>query len=297
MKILVYGANGFVGRSIVAELERDHEVWRGVRGRSSEHRAKSVNLQDLEAVARTIEEVAPEVIINAAGIVENTEASALNVRFTRNILLSIIDNHVMSPPKVIICGSAAEYGYVKPENIPVSEDCPTVPFSIYGINKHKETRIALKYGSKYGIDVVVARIFNPIGTGMAQKFIIPRLLAQIKSFTKEDSNIIEISRKDSVRDYIDVRDLSAAFRIIVENKTTQRIYNLGSGIGTTNEDLVNTLLQQTAYGYDVTVVESSNKPERAVASQADIKRFTGEFDWKPKYSLKESLEEIINEQK
>jgi len=294
MRILIFGANGFVGKAIASSLDTSHKVWRASRSMQTGERAMEVDLLDRMAVTDALHKAAPEVVINAAGIVDNTDASLQNVIFTQNILeaLALIKQTPM--PRLIVCGSAAEYGYVRVENMPVGEDCPTEPFSTYGKAKYEETQLALKFGADNGIDVVIARIFNPIGIGMADKFMIPRLLSQIGEFKLDRKNTLEISRKDSTRDYIDIHDLAAAIKLLCENKTKHKIYNIGSGIGTTNKELVRTLLRNIGKGYDVTITETSSEPERQVASRADTARMIDEFGWKAVYSLDDTIKEILS---
>lgn len=295
MKILVFGSNGFVGRSIVSALEKDHEVWKSSRVAEDLPRTVCVDLNDADQVNRAVQQVTPEVVINAAGVVENTDDSKQNVVFTKNILGALALQALPNAPKLILCGSAAEYGYVDPDNIPVSEDCPQEPYSVYGKSKQEESRFALDFGQKNNISVVVARIFNPIGLGMGQKFIIPRLLSQVRAFTEGSENTLVISRKDSLRDYVDVRDLARAIAHLC-GSTKQDVYNIGSGVATSNEQLVLSLLNQIDPSLAVSIVETSEEPEKQVACRADISRMQEEFSWSPRYSIDDTIKEVLHEE-
>jgi len=143
--------------------------------------------------------------------------------------------------------------------------------------------------------IVVARIFNPIGVGMAEKFFVSRVKKQIEEYITGERTSLEISRKDSSRDYIAVDDIANAIRVLAENNTKHTVYNIGSGISMSNGELLQLMVSSSKIEDEPEIVETFADPEPLVASQADITRIQQEFNWKPQHSIAAIVEEIMND--
>jgi GDP-4-dehydro-6-deoxy-D-mannose reductase len=291
MKVLILGADGFVGRGIAAEASRRHEVFASTR-KQDEY---NVDLTDQDAVESLLRKTNPEIIVNAAGIVENSERSMLNVTFTSNILHAALE--IGLKPKLIICSSAGLYGHVNEDDLPVPETLPTNPIGQYATSKKIEEETALQFGKENSITVLAARLFNPIGPGMHERFLITNILHQINQIKHSEREHIEISRLDSRRDYIDLRDIARAVVSLFEVEANDRVYNIGSGRATNNATILNLLLASEGLPIDTPVKETSELPEQTVACQADIRRISAATGWSPKYSLEETIQGVIDASK
>jgi nucleoside-diphosphate-sugar epimerase len=291
MKILVVGSDGFVGRNVADLLSQEHEVLRA--NRKPAEKELFVDLLDLESITKVIKQSEPETVINCAGVVDNSEAASQNPIFTKNLLNQIVLSS-LKPKRVIISGSAAEYGIVDPSNIPVAETAPLNATSGYGLSKLQEEEAALEIGENSGIDVVVARIFNPIGAGMHPRFLIPKLISQLDEYNQGERNSIEVSRLDSKRDYVNIKDISAAIKCLVENNPKERVYNIGSGNSTSNAELIDLVIKLSNATKRPKIIETATEPESLVAIQADITRLSDEFGWTPIHGIEETIKEIIH---
>jgi nucleoside-diphosphate-sugar epimerase len=295
MRVLVFGADGFIGRNVCMELEKAHVVIKASRETPTDSRGVQVNLLDQDSVGKALKKVNPEVIINCAGVVDATMDIDLNSQFTKNILEEAVKTQGIK--KVIICGSAGEYGFVDQKNIPVNEGVPLNANSGYGLSKLKEENLALSYKDKFGINVVVLRIFNPIGKGMADKFLLTRLLQQVDDYKLGNRASIEISRLDAKRDYVAIGDVATAFRAVAEGNTLESVYNVGSGHSTTNGELLELILKNSKLDARPQIIEISDKVEALVAVQANINRISNEFNWHPVQKIEETVGEIVNDKK
>jgi GDP-4-dehydro-6-deoxy-D-mannose reductase len=294
MKVLVFGSTGFIGQTVAEHLSKSHEVHTTTRAESISDNQHTVDLLQPEAVRKVIELVQPEIIVNAAGIVDPNADTMQNVSFTQNILNGITQSNI-DPSKVIIFGSAGEYGRVQPGEIPVHESVPLRAESGYGYAKKLEEEAALSYGNENDLPVIVARIFNPIGRGMAEKFLVSRLKKQIEEYKEGKRESLELNRKDSKRDYIAVGDIALAIAAIAEGKPTHNVYNIGSGKSMSNGDLLQLMVKSSKIIGDPNILETSEQPEAMVASEADITRISQDFNWAPKHSISATLEEIMND--
>lgn len=291
MRVLILGADGFVGRGIAAEAAERHEVFASTR-KMDEY---NVDLTDEVGIEHLLRKTNPEVIVNAAGIVENSERALLNVTFTKNLLNGVLK--LGTRPRFIICSSAGLYGHVKEEDLPVSEMVPVNPIGYYANSKKDEERLALQIGAENSIPVISARLFNPIGPGMHERFLISNLIHQIKNIKDGMREHIEISRLDSKRDYIDLRDIAKAVVSLFDANQDENIYNIGSGRATENRAILRLLLEAEGVPLDVSVKETSDIPEQTVACQADISRIRHATGWAPIYSLEETIQGVVDASK
>jgi nucleoside-diphosphate-sugar epimerase len=280
---------------VFKELKKHPEIKALSTSRSGDSDYK-VDLVDRGSIELVLRRESPDILINCAGIVVNSQEAFINGVACRNIFESIVV--VGRPyPRVVIMGSAAVYGVVEDLCKPVSEDAALNATSLYGRSKVEEENIAHYYAKEYGIDVVVARIFNPIGVGMGKKFILPTILGQIEDIKEGKSQKISLSRLDSRRDYVDVRDVAAAiFAISTSKAKLSGVYNVGTGISTSNGELVDNLLKNIKLKIKPPIEETLDVPEPKYASAADISRIKAELGWEPEHRMDTTVEGIISEQ-
>ena len=295
MKILVFGSNGFIGRTVVKTLTPEYEVYKGDRSSDGGANSFVVDLLDQASIISILDSVKPEVIINCAGTVENTEkALSINPIITLNILQSVQLKH-LSVKKIIICGSAGEYGIVENEG-PVSEETPLMGTSFYARSKVLESSAALAFAGTTNLPVIVARIFNPIGVGMHPRFLLPNLIGQVREIKSGKRKTVELSRLDAKRDYINVLDIAEAIKLLIESDNTSGVYNVGSGQPITNQQLLNGIFEQQGVPEDkYTLSETCSSPEPNYAVDADISKITKEVGWVPKYDIQTTIKQIAEE--
>lgn len=128
---------------------------------------------------------------------------------------------------------------------------------------------------------------------MNERFLISVILKQITELTQGIRASLEVSRLDSRRDYIDIRDVASAILALLKtDKLTHHAYNVGSGNDYSNELLIKHIIEEFRIAEMPKMIELQNTPEAPVASKADITRITTETGWRPKYSLHETIKEI-----
>ena len=294
MKILVLGADGFVGRAVVQVLALDHTVYCGVRDKTdTKKRLYNVDLLNQKSIESALTTIKPEVVVNCAGVVENSEKALQNVTFTTNLLQALVAVG-QTQTKVIVSGSAAEYGVVRRQDLPVAETVALNANTLYGNSKKKETSFALNYAKKHSLKVIIARIFNPIGPTMPGRLLIPSLLRQIRAIQTSKADHIEVSSASVKRDYIDIRDVAAAVKVLVENDSKETVYNIGAGKSTSTKKLVTLLCKCSQLTHQPNILETSEVQEPLVAIQASTARLSSEFGWSTQYTLEDSIKEIVD---
>lgn len=287
-RVLLIGANGFIGSNVYLRLKKDYEIL--ATGNGSRDFIE-LDLLDKQLIVKVFNDFKPDVIVSCAGIVQNNENAKLNIDFTKNILESLTEINIK--PKVILCGSASVYGIVEPKELPVNENCSRNPYGFYAEAKKAEEDFAVDFGSKNNINVVVLRIFNPIGKGMKERFLITSLVSQINEVKTGKKNAITVNRLDAMRDFLDIRDLSEAIATIVSSKNQHHVYNVGSGITVSVKQVIDKILELNKMNKDIEIIQTGDAPEPIYAGWADISRIRNDIGWKPMYNLESSIKEIL----
>jgi nucleoside-diphosphate-sugar epimerase len=298
VRILVIGATGYLGQEIASAMMRDHDVVRSAHRRASLQRCSGtqssvpVELHDPRSITAALAQVEPDAIVYCAGKTEEASAGE-NPEMVGNLLAATLK---ASRPlsHVILCGTAAVYGRVDPAELPVAESIALNAASKYAQSKRAEEEIAAAYREEHGSPVTVARIFNPIGPGVSGRILLAGLMRQVGQIRAGTRAVIEVSRRDAERDCIATADVGAALVALLSDIPKHAHYNVGTGIATTNGELVDLVLRHGGLSASVPVIESAREPEPTVASRADVSRLSAEFGWLPKVSVDEAVRRAIS---
>lgn len=253
--VLVTGSTGALGRAVVERIRKDghfHVVEAG-RSPSNEH-GIVLDVRNSEQITDVINKIKPDLILHLAATYVNefSEAYAVNVEAARHVMNAIM--HLRSCSRVLLIGSAAEYGIVKPEENPIREDRILKPVSLYGLTKAWQTQLAGLY-AHYGVDVVVARIFNLNGPKMNKSLFIGHLQKQIEEVLSGRRTIIEVGLLTSLRDYVSTNEAALQILKIAECGETGHVYHVASGIPISIRDILYQYLAE--YNIDETIVKES----------------------------------------
>ncbi len=215
-RCLIMGANGFLGSSLRRDL--------GVDDALTLVSAAAVDLRQPLQVKKAIADAEPDVIVNLAGISSPASDDVINLYQVNafghlNILQAA--STLKRRPRVILASSAQLYG---PDlTTKATEQTPLNPVSHYGLSK----LLAEKYCELFaeGVQTVVVRLYNAIGRGQSTLFLLPKL---VQAF-KQRASQLEIGSADVERDYIDTRDLSAMWRLIIHSDRPPPVVNFSNG--------------------------------------------------------------------
>jgi nucleoside-diphosphate-sugar epimerase len=259
MKVLITGSSGFTGTHLVKYLQQNSELEIDcvTRNKQQDNSGFICDLTDCNSVENLIQEIKPDRIYHLAGSFTNDYSVdyANNVISTKNILDSLIKSKISS--RVLLIGSAAEYGLIKEEDNPVSENYPFNPASIYGLTKVYQTHLMQFYCQVHDMDIVMARTFNLLGKNISRQLFIGRVYQQIEEYKSGKIDKIILGDLESKRDYIDVQEAVKYYETIMVYGKTGEIYNVGSGNSVRLYDLLKSILLE--YGLTIDIVETRLK--------------------------------------
>jgi GDP-4-dehydro-6-deoxy-D-mannose reductase len=253
--VLVTGASGALGHAVIAYL-RDTGKYRVIA--TSRHGDNenifSLDVSNTEQISAAINRTKPNLLLNLAATFINDfdEAYAVNVDAPRHLLDTVKKSGLNI--RVLLVGSAAEYGAIRPEENPIKEDHALNPVSIYGLSKAWQTQLAGFYASQ-GMDIVVARVFNLNGGRLSERLFIGRLQKQIDDVLAGRKSVIELGPLSASRDYLTLNEAAEQITAIIEHGTSGQIYHVASGIPITMRKLLNRYL--TINKLDASIVQES----------------------------------------
>ncbi len=234
MKALITGASGFIGGHLLSRLTS--EGWDVVIAR------RGGTTGGVEQLLSCLESAKPDVVFHMAGLTRAVEAADL---YEANVALStrLLDAAacLARPPVIVLAGSAAEYGQVAPENVPVVETHPCRPATDYAVSKYAQTLMAL-LRAKAGVKVIVARIWNPVGPGMPPHLALASFAAQIAAIPPSGGEL-RVGNLEVERDFIDVREVARLLAALgCHRQAVGQVINICSGRSWRLRQLVETMI-------------------------------------------------------
>jgi len=233
-RVMLIGAQGILGKAMHRRLrETSCEVVTAGRHGCD----LSLDLRHMSAFSQMFVAANPQWIIHCAATFSNDyeESCAVNVAATRQVLEAV--RTAGSPARVVLIGSAAEYGAVVPEANPIREDHALAPISVYGLTKAWQTQLASLYAS-LGVDVVIARLFNLDGDGISQRLFVGRVRGQIDEVLAGSRTTLELGPLGAIRDYIHADEAADQILAIATHGDSGSVYHVASGRPTTMRALL-----------------------------------------------------------
>lgn len=305
---LITGASGFVGRHLVAELESATDwsvvgVGRRATSLGARTRVLACDLRDADLVRRTVEHVAPDVIFHLASQSYVPQSVAAPAETLTNNLVGTL--HVLETvrgaqmdTKIVAVGSAEEYGFVAPDEVPVTESQPFRPGNPYAVSKIAQDMLALQYALSYGMSIVRMRPFSHVGPGQSDRFVLSTFARQI---AEAELGLIEptilTGNLDAIRDFLDVRDVVRAYRLVIDSiePGAGEVYNLASGVGWRIGDLLDKLIDMADVPVKVKQDPSRLRPSDVPVLIGDATQFRERTGWQPERAIESTLQDILND--
>jgi nucleoside-diphosphate-sugar epimerase len=229
--VLIFGGTGFLGRWIANYLVVNGFTVTCIGRKSPDNSTINFmngNMFDKQKVAELIKFVDPKIVINAAWYtaIDDYRSNELNYLY-RDCSIELANTcNAFKIPNLITLGSCAEYGLNQTE----ADDSSSIlnPQDLYSESK---IRVFKHISETYEHEWVWARVFQPYGMGQDSKRLIPYL---IKSYT--DRIEPKLKYPNNFSDWITSRDVGSAIGFILEKSILNEV-NIGSGVGTTNQEI------------------------------------------------------------
>lgn len=313
-KILITGISGFVGRYYVDYLLKCpgnieiHGISRsppaGFASPGNLPEGKTVVLHqadvtDTVRIQSIITGTRPDQILHLAAqssVAESWNAPASsfmnNITGFMNILEAVRKSK--GTPRILSVGSSEQYGRVSETDLPVSEDHIMNPSSPYAAARVAQEQLAMVYHNGYGLDICCTRSFNHCGPGQADRFVASSIARQFADIRHGDQDpVIRIGNGSVVRDFLDVRDVVAAYALLLDKGISGDVYNICSGKGYAIRDIVSLIAEKRRQTVRIVEETRNMRPQDNPCIVGDNTKMRAAAGWQPVIPFEECLDQMV----
>jgi GDP-4-dehydro-6-deoxy-D-mannose reductase len=311
MRVLVTGADGFVGRNLVARLaEAGHMVtaacrpggepvqgWLGPRWQNAVQ-VLPFEVTDPDSVQAAVGPWCEAIVHLAASGREARQdpgrAWTVNAGGTARLIDAAAARRAAGEvdPLVLVVSSAEVYG--SGPAAPRTEADPVLPQSPYAASKAGAEIAGLEAWRRAGLRVVIVRPFPHTGVGQGPQYVVPSFLQRLRAAKSSGVTRVPTGNLDPVRDLLDVRDVVEAYLGLLAHGVPGETYNVGRGEGVTLRELFCRLA-------DLIGARAEPVPDPSLIRTADIPHLVGDSaklrtatGWSPTITLDRTLREMVD---
>jgi GDP-mannose 4,6-dehydratase len=311
MKALITGITGFVGSHLAEYLlgQRNIEVYGIKRWRSPLSDLAGVlqdvhlvdcDLRDANSVNHVIEMVRPDRVYHLAAqsyvpssYTAPVDTFQTNACGTINLLEAIRTAQI--DPHIHICSSSEVYGQVRPDEVPIKESNPLRPSSPYAVSKVAEDMIAYQYFVSYGLKTVRTRAFTHTGPRRGEVFVESTFAKQIAEIERGSARpVIHVGNLNSVRTFLDVRDICVAYQLAIEKGVSGEVYNIGGERTMSVGEMLDYLLSLSSVKVRIEVEPARLRPSDVTLQIPDTTRFKEQTGWRPTIPFEKTMRDLLD---
>jgi len=313
VRVLVTGADGFVGRYLTSHLlEQGHEVV-GARHPGGPPplpgtplRWVPLELDDDESVRAAVDRPL-DAVVHLAAIASGRDARrdpgrawTVNAAGTARLAEALAARGGAGGPRLLLVSTGEVYGGAAPladgQPRPLREDDAVVPLSPYAASKVGAEIAAQEVARRTGLPLVTVRAFAHTGPGQAELYVVPAFAARLREARRTGAAQVRTGNLDPVRDILDVRDVVRAYAALLERGAPGETYNVASGEGITLREL---FARMTA----VVGIHAEPAVDPALSRASDIPHLVGDAaklraatGWTPSLPLDRTLRDVVDAQ-
>jgi GDP-4-dehydro-6-deoxy-D-mannose reductase len=292
--ILVTGASGFVGRTLVGMAQGGQ-----LGGARLLCLTDQVDLRDAAALRRWLAGRAPDAVIHLAAIsfvpesfARPHETYAVNLHGTINLLEALAETGFAGAFLYVSSGDV--YGAVPAAELPVTEERLPRPRNPYAASKLAAEAYCYQVSETSRVRVLIARPFNHLGPGQSERFFLPAMAKQIMQIKQgRRAATIEAGNIDVTRDFSDVRDVVRAYLALLEKGTSGEAYNVCSAVERNVGEVLQRMLELAGVKASVTRVHERIRPNEQMRHCGSNRKLCEDTGWRPSVSFEQSLRDLL----
>lgn len=308
-RALVTGAAGFVGRHLTAALLADGWTVTGTTPEAGDALDPAVtwvrgDLRDDAHVAEAVARARPDLVIHLAAISHlPTAAGTPSLAWDVNVTASVRLLHQLGQahaagtlsPRVLIIGSAEQYGRQAEDTGPIREDAPLLPRTVYAATKVAQEVAALQAWRASGLPVIAVRPFNHSGAGQDARFLLPALAARALALrTAPAGTPLVLGNTSPVRDFLHVDDVVAAYIALGRHGVPGEAYNVASGTGRSVRTVAERFLARLGLVTTLHEDPALQRPVDVPSLVGDPARLHAVTGWRPRRTFDDLLDDLLD---
>ncbi|MDH4130815.1 MAG: GDP-mannose 4,6-dehydratase [Gemmatimonadota bacterium] len=314
MTVLVTGAAGFVGRWLVPLLLEEGFDVSGTRmpgegipeaggSRNQGVRWRSLDLADPGSVDEAVAE-RPEAVVHLAALASGAEARRdpgraweVNAAGTARLAHALGEQRSAgrSDPLLLLISTAEVYG-VGATQTPRREEEPPAPVSPYASSKLGAEEAAREVARRTGLRVIIARSFPHTGPGQSEHYVVPAFARRLRAARRLGATTVRTGNLEPVRDFLDVRDVVAAYVALLRQGVPGTVYNVASGVGHSLHEVFHRLAHAAGVQVTPEVVPELTRTADLPYLVGDPSRLRAATGWSPRIPFDQTLQDVVDAQ-
>ena len=214
-------------------------------------------------------------------------------------LLNVLDAVRRLSPATVLCFPSSRLVYGRPQYLPVDEEHPAVPLSLYGVHKRACEEYCAYYGVRWGIRTAVVRLANPYGPHRAAAHNRYNVANWMIDEVVHGGQVTIFGRGAQLRDYVYIDDaVDAMLAVAPDERAYGRVYNVGSGVGVPLVEFARAAMALAGSGsFRFAPWPDDHLRVETGDFAAGISRIRDEIGWSPRVSLRAGLAATIAAQR
>lgn len=311
-RVLVTGITGSAGHYLIDYLRNQHpEV--EIHGTTRRKALKApidgvtlheVDLLDFGSINTCLWKSRPDVIFHFAAnsdkgfeipsaIIQNNTVGTVNLFEAVRQGYPVLWNN--SGPVIVNVSSSEVYGDVREEDVPIKETCPFRPMSPYAVSKVAQDHLGTLYHEAYGIPIVTTRAFSYVNLYHHGIFT-SHFARQIALIEKGKLNVLKHGNLDSVRCFVDAKDIMHAYWLAATKCEFGEAYNIGGTCVMAVGQILDKLIE---FSLCPSVIKCKSdpslmRPADVTMQIPDCSKFIAATGWKPTFDVDRVLKELLD---
>lgn len=299
MRILITGANGFLGSNVLrALLKNGHDIFaisqndeaiKDLFDKIQFYKNKEDNYFNLK---QDILKFDPHVVLHFAWWGGNNYIDTNSTdQFNKNIPLTLslleIFKETKSKNRFIGVGSFSEYGIISNK---ATEDTPENPNSYYGLSKNIVKNISKMFCENNSISWSWIRPCYIYGPGDVKTRLMPSIISKLKNQT-----VIELNSCTTIVDYLHIDDFSEAINLLIQ-KQANGVYNICSGQEYTIKNIVTSIANEFDKENQLIFNAKLDRIDFPKYICGSNNKLVNTIDWTPSIDIKNGISNMIKKE-
>ena len=299
MRALITGSQGFVGQYLRRELEESGYEVVGLDIQPGEG-AVQADLLNPGEIKAAVSQVQPDAVFHLAGQADVAKSWQIPQKTMEINVLAAVNlmeaARAFNPSvRMVLVGSSDQYGNLGEAGRMVSESLVTHPQTPYAVSKKAQEEMARVYVRAYGMNICMTRSFNHGGAGQRLGFLIPDFASGIVKVERGEAKSLKVGNLTSRRDFTHVKDVARAYRLIGEKGKPGEVYNVGSGVTWSAQEILDKLCAMAVCPIPVEQDPARMRPSDTPVICCDHTKLTTDTGWQPQIPLEDILSDTLRE--